>query len=291
MDLPRYDDQYVQVGGSGIRFWVEGDGPALILVPGLAASAEFWQYNVRPLAARHRVYALDLPGFGKSDKKIEDFSLANAAAFMARFMDAVGIERASLAGNSLGGVVCAQTAVQFPERVRNLVLVGSAGFGRELSLYLRLWSVPVLGDLAFRTYQGLFPSLKRWAFLRPDSIDDQWLSGTAAVLRSPAVRKNTLKVARMGVNLRGQREDRFHGLHRDLASMDVPTLIIWGRHDAAVPLSHAYAAQSLIPNSQVRVIERGAHTPQVERPEEFNGLVLDFLSSSLRAESTKGQSP
>ena len=291
MDLPRYDDQYVQVGGSGIRFWVEGDGPALILVPGLAASAEFWQYNVRPLAARHRVYALDLPGFGKSDKKIEDFSLANAAAFMARFMDAVGIERASLAGNSLGGVVCAQTAVQFPERVRNLVLVGSAGFGRELSLYLRLWSVPVLGDLAFRTYQGLFPSLKRWAFRRPDSIDDQWLSGTAAVLRSPAVRKNTLKVARMGVNLRGQREEMLGDFRREVAAMDIPTLIIWGGRDYVVPIAHAYAAQKLIPDSEVRVMERCGHVPQVERPEEFNGLVLDFLSSSLRAESTKGQSP
>ena len=84
VDLPKYDDQYVQVGGRGIRFWVEGEGPDVILVPGLAASAEFWQYTVRPLAERHRVYALDLPGFGKSDKQIEDFSLGEAAAFLAR---------------------------------------------------------------------------------------------------------------------------------------------------------------------------------------------------------------
>lgn len=291
MDLPRYDDQYVHVGGRGIRFWVEGDGPALILVPGLAASVEFWQYNVRPLAARHRVYALDLPGFGKSDKEIEDFSLLNAAAFMADFMDAVGIERASLAGNSLGGVVCAQTAVQFPERVRNLVLVGSAGFGRELSPYLRLWSVPALGDLVFRTYQRLFPSLKRWTFRRPDSIDDQWLSDAAVVLRSPAVRKNTLKVARMGVNLRGQREEMLSELRRGLAVMEVPTLIIWGRQDAAIPLAHAYRARDLIPNSEVRVLERCGHLPQVERPEELNGLVLDFLSAGLRAAPSKRQSP
>jgi 4,5:9,10-diseco-3-hydroxy-5,9,17-trioxoandrosta-1(10),2-diene-4-oate hydrolase len=233
------------------------------------------------------VYALDLPGFGKSDKEIEDFSLDYAAAFLARFMDAVGIERASLAGNSLGGVVCAQTAVQFPERVSNLVLVGSAGFGRELSPYLRLWSVPVLGDLAFRTYQGLFPMLKRWVFRSPQSIGDEWFSETAAVLRSEAVRKNALKVARMGVTLRGQRQELLGELHRELAVMEAPTLIIWGRDDPAVPLSHAYHARDLIPNSEVRVMERCGHLPQVERPDELNELVLDFLSASLRAEPTE----
>jgi len=289
--IPRYEDHYVLVDGSRIRYWVMGEGPALILVPGLAASVEFWQYNVAPLARQRRVYAVDLLGFGRSDKEIEDFSLEFAASFMAQFMDALGIERASLAGNSLGGVVCAQTAVQYPERVERLILVDGAGFGRELNPFFRLWSVAVLGDLVFRVYQRVFPLLRRWAFYDSSCVDEEWVAGAADVLRTPGVRENALRVARMAVDLRGQREDRFHGLHRDLASMDVPTLIIWGRHDGAVPLSHAYAAQSLIPNSQVRVIERGAHTPQVERPEEFNGLVLDFLSASLRAEPTKGQSP
>ena len=280
MDIPRYDDQYVIVDGSRIRYWVMGKGPALILVPGLAASVEFWQYNVGPLAARYRVHALDVLGFGKSDKEIGQFSLSYAASFMARFMDALEIERASLVGNSLGGVVCAQTAAQFPERVCRLILVGSAGLGRELSPFLRLWSVPLLGNLVFRMYQRAFPSLKRWVFSDSRAIDDEWLRAAATVLRTPGVRESTLKVARMGVSLRGQREEMLGDFRREVAAMDIPTLIIWGRHDAAVPVVHAYRARDLIPNSEVHIMERCGHIPQVERPEEFNGLVLDFLGAS-----------
>jgi pimeloyl-ACP methyl ester carboxylesterase len=280
MEMPRYDDQYVLVDGSRIRYWVRGEGPALILVPGLAASVEFWQYNVGPLAAQCRVYALDVLGFGKSDKRIGEFSLPYAASFMSHFMDALEIERASLAGNSLGGVLCAQTAALFPQRVCRLVLVDSAGFGRELSFFLRLWSVPLVGNLVFRMYQRAFPSLKRWVFCDSRSIDDEWLRAAGAVLRTPGVRESTLKVARLGVTLRGQRDEMLADFRRQVAAMDIPTLIIWGSHDAAVPVAHAYRARDLILNSEVRILEGCGHMPQVERPEEFNRLVLGFLGAS-----------
>jgi pimeloyl-ACP methyl ester carboxylesterase len=282
MKSASYEDRYVRVNGRQIRYWVEGEGPALILVHGLAASLEYWQYNIAALATQHRVYALDLLGFGRSDKEIEDFSLSYAASFLAQFMDALGIERAHLVGNSLGGVVCAQTAVQFPERVDSLVLVGSAGFGRELNPLLRLWSVPVLGDLVFKVFQMAFPLAKRWALDDPRRIDDEWLASVAAVLRTPGLRENTLKIAREGVDLRGQREEMFRSLHRGLGGTDVPTLIVWGSRDVVVPLSHAYTAQRLISKSEVSVMERCGHVPQVERPEEFNGLVQGFLATIPR---------
>jgi pimeloyl-ACP methyl ester carboxylesterase len=277
MELPTYEDRYAEVDGSKIRYWVEGEGPVVILVHGLACSAEFWQYNVAPLAAGHRVYALDLPGFGLSDKHLQDFSLQYAASFLRKFMDALGIERATLAGNSMGGVLCAQLAMESPQRLDGLILVGSAGFGRGLNPFLRLWSLPWVGDLVFRAYQMAFPALKTWVFCDASSIGGEWLEGAAAMLRMPGVRENTLRAARTGLNLRGQREKLFRGLHNGLGSVTVPTLIIWGDRDAAVPLSHAYTAQRLIPNSELRIMERCGHTPQVERPEEFNKLVLDFL--------------
>jgi len=97
------------------------------------------------------------------------------------------------------------------------------------------------------------------------------------------VRGNAIKVARTGVSLRrGQREELFSHLHGLLVTTSVPTLIIWGGHDSVVPLAHAYAAQKLIPNSEVRIMERCGHLPQLERPEEFNRLVLDFLSANRR---------
>jgi pimeloyl-ACP methyl ester carboxylesterase len=278
--LPRFDDRYVRVNGRRVRYWMQGEGPGLILVHGLAGSVEFWQYNVGPLAIEHRVCALDLLGFGGSDKEIEDLSLEYAASFLTQFMDAVGLERASLAGNSLGGLVCAQTAVRSPERVAKLILVDSAGFGSELSAFLRLWSVPVLGDLVFRLYQRAFASLRRWILRDSSSIDDEWLAEAATVLRTPGVRENALRIARMGVSLRGQRREMFADLHRELAGMEVPTLIIWGRRDPVVPVAHANAARELIPRAQVRIMEGCGHMPQLERPDEFNRLVLDFLAAT-----------
>jgi 4,5:9,10-diseco-3-hydroxy-5,9,17-trioxoandrosta-1(10),2-diene-4-oate hydrolase len=277
MGLPMYEDHYVEVGGGRVRYWVEGDGPALLLVHGLACSAEFWQRNVGPLAEEHRVYALDLPGFGLSDKTVGDFSLEYAARSLKAFMDAVGVERATLAGNSMGGVLCAQFVVQFPERAGGLILVGSAGFGRELNPFLRTWSVAVVGDLVFRVYQMAFPALKRWVFCDANSIGGEWVEGAAAMLRMPGVRENTLRVAQMGIDLHGQREEMFRHLHTGLSSVTAPTLIIWGDHDVAVPVAHAYVAERLIPHAEVRIMKRCGHTPQVERPEEFNKLVLDFL--------------
>ncbi len=279
MVLPRYEDRYVEVDGGKVRYWMEGDGPVLLLVHGLACSAEFWQCNVGPLAEEHRVYALDLPGFGLSDKEVGDFSLEYAAWSLKAFMDAVGVERATLAGNSMGGVLCAQFAVQFPERTDGLILVGSAGFGRELNPFLRTWSVAVVGDLVFRVYQRAFPALRRWVFCDPSSIGGEWVEGAAAMLRMPGVRENTLRAAQMGIDLHGQREEMFRDLHTGLGSVTVPTLIVWGDRDVAVPVAHAYVAERLIPHAEVRIMERCGHTPQVERPEEFNKLVLDFLSA------------
>ncbi len=278
MALPKYEDHHIQVDGKNIRYWVEGEGRAVILVHGLTCSAEFWQHNVAALSQHYRVYALDLLGFARSDKEIDELSLSYGASFIARFMRVLGIERATLVGNSFGGTLCAQFAVQFTSRLGKLVLVDSAGFGRELHLLFRLESVPVLGSAMFSLYQRVFPLTARWAYYDPSSVDKEWLAETAATLRIPGVKDNALKVIKMGVDLGGQREELFRDLHRQLADMTAPTLIIWGSDDALVPVSHAYAAHELIPNSQVRIMQRCGHLPQVERPQEFNQLVLDFLS-------------
>ena len=279
MDLPTYQDRYVEVGGKKIRYWEEGKGPAVVLVHGLAASAEFWLYNIEALASLHRVVALDLLGFGRSGKEIGEFSLPYSASFMVDFLDAVGVQQASLVGNSLGGLVCLQTAVDFPRRVDRLVLVDPAGFGRELNPLLRLWSIPVTGSWVFWLCQRLFPHLRQWLYPGSDSITKGWLLRATEVLRTPGLRENVVRVARIGVNLHGQREELFRELHEQLATMTVPTMIIWGDDDPVVPVGHAYVARSLIPGSEVRIMKGCGHLPQLERPEEFNRLVLDFLGS------------
>jgi pimeloyl-ACP methyl ester carboxylesterase len=278
MTLPRYEDRYVKVNGKNIRYWLEGEGAAVILVHGLACSAEFWQYTVGPLSDQYRVCALDLLGFGRSDKDIGEFTLSHGASFLADFMDALEIERATLVGNSLGGVISGEFSAQFPERLDKMILVDSAAFGRELQLLLRLWSVPALGSILFTLYQRAFPALKKSTLSHFGAIDGEWFAGAAAAVRMPGVKENSLRLVRIGVDLGGQREELFRDLHERLAGVTAPTLIIWGSDDLIVPVSHAYAAHTLIPNSELRIMRGCGHTPQLERPLEFNQLVLDFLS-------------
>jgi len=140
------EDRYVKVGQINTRYWVLGQGSPLLLIHGLGASCEYWRYNVKAPSQGCRVYAFDLPGFGHSDKRIEDLSLSFAAEFVAAFLDSQGVERASLVGNSLGGAVSLQFAVQYPHRLEKLVLVTSGGLGRELPLSFRLLRIPLWGE-------------------------------------------------------------------------------------------------------------------------------------------------
>ena len=121
-------DQYVQVGRINTRFRALGNGGSdVILIHGLGGYLEHWTENIEPLADHHRVYALDLVGFGRSDKPEAAYSMPFFARFVRDFMDGQGIERATLAGNSLGGSIALQFAIDFPERVEKLVLDFLAG--------------------------------------------------------------------------------------------------------------------------------------------------------------------
>ncbi len=126
-------DRYVQVGQINTRYWTEGDkGTTVILLHGIGSSVETWTYNISVLAQHHRVYAVDLVGAGRSDKPPATYSLTYLAQFVLGFMDAMSIECASLVGNSLGGGVALQFALNFPQKVEKLVLVNSLGLGKEI---------------------------------------------------------------------------------------------------------------------------------------------------------------
>ncbi len=280
------EDRYVKVGKINTRYWVLGQGSPLLLIHGLGASCEYWQYNIRGLSQGCRVYAFDLPGFGRSDKRIEDLSLDFAGEFLAAFMDRQRVDRASLVGNSLGGVVSLQFAVRFPHRLEKLVLVSSGGWGRELPLPFRLLNIPVLGELmawAWGTRPGMRRSLRSMVY-DPQDITDEFIDQMAELARLPGAKEMLLSVARTGIDLRGQNMRLLEPLLRRVPEIEAPTLIIWGAQDPIIPVAHAHIAHQMIKNSQLHILDRCGHVPQIEKPEEFNQLMLDFL----RGRSKKG---
>jgi pimeloyl-ACP methyl ester carboxylesterase len=275
MNLP---EKYIQVNGNRIRFVEKGKGSPVILIHGLGASLEWWQYNIDKLSEGCRVIALDFLGFGLSTKPSTAFSLNLASEFMRSFLDVLELPRASLVGNSLGGLIALYAASKMPDKVDKLVLVDNAGLGQKLSILLRLGSVCPIGELALSLRNRLTVRM----FLSRLVYDSKKLTAQLidCVLKMFAVPRNAevcLQVLRTGVNLKGIKKEIWCSLQKAASSLPHKTLIIWGAEDRITPLSQAHVGKELMRNSRLHVIENCGHIPQVECPEEFNQALLDFL--------------
>lgn len=272
-------DRFIRVGNINTRYWAEGDnGPAVLLVHGLGGSVENWAPNIGPLSQRHRVYALDLRGFGRSDKTPLIHSLYDLVQFIDDFMQVLQIEKASLIGNSLGGGLALQFAIQYPEKVEKLVLVDNAGMGRETIADFKLIFVPWIGEILTRpSRKGTIALLKKLVY-DPSIINDEIVTLTYDLMTLPGARKALLATLRAGIDFRGQRSNLTKNLLDKISSITAPALVVWGKQDRILPLAHANKCHECLQDSEVYIFDNCGHVPQLERSEEFNRLVLDFLA-------------
>lgn len=235
----------VRLGRTRLYYRVAGTGPPLVLVHGFSGSSSWWRRNIRGLAARHRVYALDLAGFGRSWPK-HRFTLERAVAEIIAWMDAMGLSRADFCGHSMGGQICMRLAAAHPDRVRRLVLVDAAG----LPLHARLL------PLAWRGLRSSGHTHFRFA---PTVM-------TTALQAGPLILWSAL------------RDLLADDVREALARITAPTLIVWGEQDVLVPLEFGQALQLGIPHSRLAVVPGAGHNVMYECPAHFNALVLDFLA-------------
>ena len=276
--------QSIRIHGHDIGYRTAGSGPVVVLVHGLATTSATWGRVMPALAERFTVVAPDLLGHGGSTKAAGDYSLGAQASGLRDVMIALGHERATLVGHSLGGGVTLQFAYQFPGRCERLVLVDSGGLGRDVSWHLRALSFPGLEHLmppaAFAPrLQAAGSAVVRWLGrigLRPaPSFDEMW--STYASLADAETRRAFFHTLHSVVDIRGQRPSAMNRLYL-LAAL--PTLIVWGERDRLIPVSHGRAAHEAIPGSVMRVFEGVGHFPQHDRPEEFVRTMVEFIDSS-----------
>jgi 4,5:9,10-diseco-3-hydroxy-5,9,17-trioxoandrosta-1(10),2-diene-4-oate hydrolase len=272
------DDLYCTINGANVRYRTCGDGRPVVLIHGLGASIEYWAANMAPLSQHYRVFALDLLGFGRSDKTLTDVSLEFMGRFVAGFLDVHDLDRVSLVGNSMGGLIALQTATQFPDRIHKLVLVDNAGFGRQVHWVLRLMSLPGVGELAYRPGLRGMRWIARGIFYDPDQAPADWLELMVDLARQPGARQAFLAALRYGVNLWGVKPEIMGAVRNGLTRLTAPTLIIWGRQDQVLLLGHGLAGLKLIPGSQLHVWDQCGHVPHMEKADEFNRLVITFLA-------------
>jgi 4,5:9,10-diseco-3-hydroxy-5,9,17-trioxoandrosta-1(10),2-diene-4-oate hydrolase len=278
MEKARIKD--VNVGGINVRYAVAGEGPTVLLVHGLASSMITWYCNIDVIAeAGFNVIAVDLPGYGGSGLANHlGYTPESAAHFLVDFADELEIERFSVVGNSAGGLVAGVTALEHPERVEKVALVGSAGLGKRVSWPLRLISIPVVGELIYKPQMISKEALVKRIFYRRPSFLDEIIPEMVRVRCLPHGPQVMLQSVRSGINMLGLRPE--HQILNRLSELQGRLLAVWGKEDMVIPPIKEEDIRRAVPESTVHVIPECGHWPQMEKPEEFNGLLTDFLSQT-----------
>ena len=264
------------VGGVRVRYIEAGQGPPLVLVHGLTSSKVAWRENILPLAERHRVYAIDLPGHGDSEKYDVNYDSAFIVGLMREFILGLGHQQVALAGISLGGGVSLLTALEHPEMVSKLVLCGSGALGREIAMVIRLAALPVVGEFMLSGPLDNIGAMARKCFYDKDLATSELVEELRRTNSLPGAHEAALTIIRRYISVWGVR--RRYVVTNRLKSLDIPTMLFWGADDEIIPVEHAHRAAEMIPGAELHVFEKCGHWPQMERTEEFNRLMLAFLS-------------
>lgn len=277
-------ERFIHAGGVRTRIIEDGSGEPILLIHGVGAWAENWLPVLRPLVeAGYRVIACDLPGHGQSARARRVRYLDPEEPYYVRFMldvlDACDVEQVNLFGHSLGGGIAGVTALAAPDRVRRLVLASSGGLGRDLALTLRVSALPFAHLLArFVSDEGI-RAVVRSCFYDTRRIPE-WVYADAVRYTRAGAGAEFCRVMNQVATIFGLRASLQRAWLEKLDRLRCPTLVVWGREDAVLPVAHAEAARGLIPNVRVEIIPGAGHLLMVECPGEFLRAVLAFLEST-----------
>jgi len=271
--------KFIDLDGYSTHYIEKGEGEPVILIHGFLYNSYMWNNNIDALADRFKVYALDLWGFGYSTREPLDYGYPLYADQLLKFMDALNIQKASLVGHSMGGGTCIFFSVQHRERVNKVILVDPAGMPNPLPLIGKIANLPKVGEFLL----GLKGNFYRKMVLSTTFIYDKAFitdSYFENVTRFHKIKGTT------EVLLKILRKQFFHTLLdeiRRLGEIDVSILIIWGRHDKAVPSECGQEMHKILRGSRLEIFEQMGHCPHDEQSQKFNQLALDFLASTEEA--------
>ena len=205
-----------------------------------------------------------------------DYFLDDRVVFLQRFMNTFNLDRAVLIGNSMGGAIALKFALQFRQRVSKLVLISSLGLGREIDWSKKILAVfPFLINYSKPSRQGAKAVMNSCVY-DARSVPSNWIDMSCQYFKVPNKKRMMKSLIKTNFDLWGQKDEVFKPIISQLQNITAPTLIIWGKQDRVIPVKHA-AVAAQIPHSTVHIFDRCGHWAQVEYPEEFNRITLDFL--------------
>jgi pimeloyl-ACP methyl ester carboxylesterase len=267
----------VDLPGAAVNYVELGEGEPILFVHGISGSWQNWLENLPHFARRNRVIALDLPGFGASPLPSWAIDMPAYGRLLHDFCEKLGVERATIVGNSMGGFIAAEAVTAMPGRFERLVLVSAAGI-------INTWNPEeraVATALAWKVFGPHFADRGRWIVTHPRA---------RRLVFGPFVRyPNRLRADLLFEQITSglERADGFgaalhavigHDVRERLGAIEVPTMIVWGQSDRVVPLAAALSYHRRIPHSRLEIFERTGHVPQLERPLRFNAVLEEFVT-------------
>ena len=270
--------RYAQTASWKLHYNEAGEGHPVILLHGSGAGATGWSNfrpNIGPLAESFRVIAVDVPGWGKSDSATSD--KYDHPAAVVELMDELGIEKAALVGNSMGGMVSLALAARYPDRVSHLVTMGPGSFINIPTMF-GAGDGPTEGlKILFEGYQNPTPEVMK-RLVEIMTFSPEFATDELAQLRADAAaaRPDHLENFLAGIRA-GRGPVSAPATPEEAMSIQAPTLLIHGRDDRVVHFEHSMRLVAMIANSRLVLLNRCGHWAQIEHAAEFNRLVRDFI--------------
>lgn len=259
----------VSTEGGTVHYEAVGSGLPVLLIHGYTQSWDTWHTTMQAFEDRYRLYAIDLWGFGSSDKTSQDsFKVTDFIDLIPRFMDALGISSIPIMGHSMGGTTALGVAIRYPERVEKVAVVGSPIIGKSLSLYLKLMGFrPFAQVMLLGENKPLMRAfMKLWsANVSPEAADQFY---------THYVRNMTYSLDSFSESINSLRKT---DLRPELAAIDIPALGIFGDKDVIVNPDQAKVFAQHLPHGQVRMIDGAGHFVMWDKPAEFNEAFIEFM--------------
>ena len=265
---------------SGLHCETYGRGDPVLCLHGLGASTHSWREFRQPVSQNHKLILLDFKGFGASPKpKDKHYAITEHAEMAYEFIKELDLWNLTLVGNSFGGAVSLLVSIKLcaenPRRLRKLILIDSGGYNQKLPLHLKLLRTPGLGWLILHLLPAKISALLvlKNSYYDDKKITQEQIDVYARPIAAPGGRHALLETAKQVIPADPDK------LIAKYPTINVPTLIIWGKQDEIIPLEIGEKLDRDLPNSRLVTIDKSGHVPQEETPKAVLPLVLEFLRS------------